>query len=92
MTSKEFAKTKGGKLFAKLNRELMRCIYVSNECLPDDFQDKRTDGVSLAKLNKKCEERELLSNFEYARQQRAKRVELYANDIANGREINYVMK
>ena len=82
----------GYELLADMEQLLKDCIYVSNECLPDDFQDHRTDGVTLRTLEYKCNQRDAISDFEPARQERAKRVEWYADDIANGREINYVMK
>ena len=85
----------GYELLADLEQILKDCIYISNEKLPEDFRDNRTDCVSMGNLERMCNERdglEKVSDCELARQERAKRVEWYADDIANGREINYVMK
>ena len=82
----------GYELLADMEKLLKDCIYVSNEKLPEFFRDERTDGVSLATLERKCDELDKISEYEYTKQEKAKRVAMYADDIANGREINYVMK
>lgn len=82
----------GYELLADMEKLLKDCIYVSNEKLPEFFRDERTDGVSLATLERKCDDLDKISEFEYTRQQKEKRIAMYADDIANGREINYVMK
>ena len=56
----------------------------------ESFQDHRTDSVSLATLEKKCEARDLLSDHEYEKREKAKRVEMYSKQIAAGREIMYL--
>ena len=90
MKKSEFLKTEGGRLFAQLEAAVKRCLYVPNHLLPEDFQDHRTDSVSLAALEKKCEARELLSDHEYEKREKAKRVEMYSKQIAAGREIMYL--
>ena len=85
----------GYELLADLEQLVKDCIYVSNDKLPDEFRDNRTDCVSLGNLERMCNERdglEKISDYELARQERAIRVDFYADDIANGREINYIMK
>ena len=92
MKKSEFLKTEGGRLFAQLEAATKRCLYVPNNLLPEDFQDQRTDCVSLAKLEKKCDAMELETNAAYEKREKAKRVEMYAKQIAAGREIIYLQK
>jgi hypothetical protein len=80
----------GYELFAQLDELLKDCIYVSNECLPDEFQDHRTDGVTLATLEKKCDQRDRLSDFERNRAERARRVEVYREQLSTTGEISYL--
>lgn len=82
----------GYELLADFEKVLKDCIYVSNEKLPEFFRDERTDGVSLATLERKCDDLDKISEFEYTRQQKEKRIAMYADDIANGREIQYLCK
>ena len=89
MKRSEFLKTEGGRLFAQLEAATKRCLFVPNDLLPEDFQDQRTDCVSLAKLEKKCAAKELETNAAYEKKEKAKRVEMYAKQIAAGREIIY---
>ena len=53
MKKSEFMKTEGGRLFGQLEAAARRVITVPNHLLPEDFQDNRTDGVTLAALEKK---------------------------------------
>ena len=80
----------GYELLEKFQEQLKECIYVSNDKLPDEFRDNRTDGVSLATLEKKCDERDRLSDFERDRTERARRVEVYAEQVATTGEISYL--
>jgi hypothetical protein len=52
MKKSEFLKTEGGRLFAQLEAAVKRCLYVPNNLLPEEFQDQRTDCLSLAALEK----------------------------------------
>jgi|TARA_B100000073_G_C23566967_1_gene506489 hypothetical protein len=90
MKKSEFMKTEGGRLFGQLEAAARRVITVPNHLLPEDFQDNRTDGVTLAALEKKCDARDLETNHEYEKREKAKRVEMYAKQIAAGREIMYL--
>jgi len=80
----------GWELLEQFREQLKECIYVSNECLPDDFQDHRTDGVTLATLEKKCDERDRLSDFERDRAERARRVDIYREQLSTTGEISYL--
>ncbi len=90
MKKSDFLKTEGGRLFAQLEAAVKRCLYVPNHLLPEDFQDQRTDCVSLAKLEKKCDAKELDTNAAHEKKEKAKRVEMYAKQIAAGRELMYL--
>ena len=90
MKKSEFLKTEGGRLFAQLEAAVKRCLYVPNNILPENFQDQRTDCVSLAKLEKKCDTMELDTNAAHEKKEKAKRVEMYRKQIAAGREIMYL--
>ena len=90
MKKSEFLKTEGGRLFAQLEAAVKRCLYVPNHLLPEDFQDQRTDCVSLAKLEKKCDAKELDINAAHEKKEKAKRVAMYARQIAAGRELMYL--
>jgi hypothetical protein len=80
----------GYELMDLYNKQVKECIYVSNEMLPDEFQDHRTDGVTLATLEKKCDERDRLSDFERDRAERARRVEVYREQLSTTGEISYL--
>jgi len=90
MKKSEFLKTEGGRLFAQLEAAVKRCLYVPNHLLPENFQDQRTDCVSLAKLEKKCDAMDLDTNAAHEKKEKAKRVEMYRKQIAAGREIMYL--
>ena len=92
MKKSEFLKTEGGRLFAQLEAAVKRCLYVPNNLLPEEFQDQRTDCLSLAAMEKKCDAKELQTNHAYEKAAKAKRVEMYAKQIAVGREIIYLPK
>jgi hypothetical protein len=92
MKRSEFLKTEGGRLFAQLEAAVRRCLYVPNHLLPEDFQDQRTDSVSLAALEKKCEARELQTNHAYEKAEKEKRIRMYTRQIELGREIIYLPK
>ena len=82
----------GYELLAQLKKDVKECFTVPNHWLPLDFQDQRTDSVSLADVERKCDERDrsTLSSFEEEAIERAKRVQIYRNQIQRGREIEYL--
>ena len=79
----------GYELLAQLKKDVKECFTVPNHWLPLDFQDQRTDSVSLADVERKCDERDrsTLSSFEEEAIERAKRVQIYRDQIQRGREI-----
>jgi len=83
----------GYELIDELGRVLKECIYVLNEKLPENFRDNRTDGVSLADLERKCDSVERCeTDHEEEKREKARRIELYRGMIQNGQEITYLMK
>ena len=82
----------GYELLAQLKKDVKECFTVPNHWLPLDFQDQRTDSVSLADVERKCDERDraTLSSFEEEAIERAKRVQIYRDQIQRGREIEYL--
>lgn len=83
----------GYELLSELERVIKDCIYVPNEKLPESFRDNRTDCVSLADLERKCEI-VYRGETEHQEEKREKdrRIELYTMMIDNGQEISYLMK
>ena len=82
----------GYELLAQYKKQIKECFTVPNEWLPEEFQDQRTDCVSLADVEQKCDERDrcTLSRFEEESIERAKRVQIYRNQIEKGEEIVYM--
>jgi hypothetical protein len=79
----------GYELLSKLEKELKDCLYISNEHLPDGFKDTRTDGVSLATLERKCDELERQSRKVSHDAERARRIALYREQIATTGRISF---
>ena len=82
----------GYELLAQLKKDVKECFTVPNEWLPEEFQDNRCDSVSLADLERKCDERDrcTLSSFEEEAIERAKRVQIYREQRQRGEEIKYL--
>jgi len=83
----------GYELMAELERVICEMIVVPNDWLPESFRDERTDGVTLADLDKKCDA--LLdkpTDHQLEKMEKDKRIELYAAMIANGEEITYLQR
>ena len=82
----------GYELLAQFEKEIKECFTVPNHWLPLEFQDQRTDCVSLADVERKCDARDkcTLSNFEEESIERAKRVQIYRDQIDKGEKISYL--
>ena len=82
----------GYELLAEYKKQIKECFTVPNSWLPVDFQDHRTDCVSLADVERKCDARDrcTLSEFEENAIERAKRVQIYRDQIERGLEIEYL--
>lgn len=83
----------GYELMAELERVICDMIVVPNDWLPEDFRDNRTDGVTLADLDRKCNSREITeTDHQIEKNEKDRRIELYAQMIADGKEIEYLPK
>ena len=82
----------GYELLAQLKKDVKECFTVPNHWLPLDFQDQRTDSVSLADIERKCNQRDkcTLSSHEEESIERATRVQAYRSQIDRGEEITYI--
>ena len=82
----------GYELLAQFEKDIKECLTVPNHWLPLDFQDQRTDSVSLADVEQKCDARDrcTLSSVEEEAVERAKRVQAYRSQIDRGEEISYI--
>ena len=71
----------GYELLAQLKKDVKECFTVPNEWLPEEFRDYRSDSVSLADVERKCDARDrcTLSEFEENAIERAKRCLLYTS-------------
>ena len=83
----------GYELMTEFERVVKDCIFVPNEKLPEQFRDNRTDSVSLADLERKCDS--MMDNeteHQIEKREKDKRIALYASMIDNGQEITYLPK
>ena len=82
----------GYELLAQFEKEIKECFTVPNHWLPLDFQDQRTDSVSLADIERKCNQRDkcTLSSFAEESIERATRVQAFRSQIDRGEEITYI--
>ena len=81
----------GYELLAQLKKDVKECFTVPNEWLPEEFRDNRSDSVSLADVERKCDERDrcTLSSFEEEAIERAKRVQIYREQLERTGKIEY---
>ncbi len=83
----------GYELSAQFERIVRDIVVVPNSWLPEDFRDHRTDGVTLADLERKCDSRDgTETDHQVEKREKDKRIEIYAAMIANGQEIEYILK
>jgi hypothetical protein len=83
----------GYELMAEFERLIKDVIVVPNDWLPEDFRDNRTDGVSLADLERKCDSRDSVeTDHQIEKMAKDKRIAIYAAMIENGQEITYLSK
>lgn len=83
----------GYELMAEFERVIRDIIVVPNDWLPESFRDERTDGVTLADLDHKCDSMlDKPTDHQLEKIEKDRRIELYAAMIANGQEITYLPK
>lgn len=83
----------GYELISQLEVVVKDLVLVPNSWLPETFQDHRTDSVSLADLENKCDSM-MVEETDHQEEKREKdrRIELYRQMIDNNQEITYLMK
>jgi uncharacterized secreted protein with C-terminal beta-propeller domain len=83
----------GYELMAEFDRVIKDVIVVPNDWLPENFRDNRTDGVSLADLESKCDSLEIdETDHQIEKREKNKRIAAYSNMIENNQKISYIMK
>lgn len=83
----------GYELIAEFERVIKDVLVVPNHWLPEDFRDNRTDSVSLADLERKCDARDRVeTDHQIEKKEKDKRIAIYAAMIENGQEIEYWLK
>ena len=80
-------------MLAQFETMIKEIIAVPNDWLPEDFKDNRTDSVTLADLEKKCDARDgVETEHQIEKREKDKRIAMYAAMIENGQEIAYLSK
>ena len=83
----------GYELISELEKIIKDVVVVPNDWLPETFCDNRTNGVSLADLEKKCDNMEKgETDYQIEKSEKDKRIALYRTMIENGQEITYLPK
>ena len=83
----------GYEMIRELEQLICDIIVVPNDWLPETFQDNRTDGVTLADLDRKCDAMLYKpTDHQLEKVEKDKRIELYASMIQNDEEITYLPK
>ena len=82
----------GYELLEQLKKDVKECFTVPNDWLPEEFRDNRSDSVSLADVERKCDARDrcTLSSFEEEAIESAKREQAYRSQNDRGLEITYL--
>jgi hypothetical protein len=85
-----FANTISGQLLAQLRLDLMEVIEVPNHMLPEEYQDKRDGGRSLAELEAMMiVEEPKLSDWQIEKAEKAQRVEKYRQQWEENETLEY---
>jgi hypothetical protein len=83
----------GYELLAEFETLIKDLILVPNSWLPEEFRDNRTNSVSLADLDRKCDSLEIgETDHQIEKREKDKRIAAYAAMIENGQEITYLLK
>ena len=82
----------GYELLAQYKKQIKESFTVPNEWLPEEFQDNRTNCVSLQDIENKCNARDktiYMSAEEENSIERAKRVQIYREQLELTGKIEY---
>ncbi len=80
------------ELFAEFDKAIKECFTVPNHWLPEEFQDQRSDCVSLADIETKCDRRDKITEAKRVQAEKDKRIETYRRQIERGERIAYIPK
>ena len=72
-----------------LEQANLECWEAPNEILPEGLHNNKTGYVGLAKIEKACNNRDGISDYEKEKAERARRVELYGKQYDEKGEICY---
>jgi hypothetical protein len=78
------------ELLKKAEKIIQKCLFVPNELLPEEYHNKKTGYVSLAKLEKKCDKRDGISDAKKLKAEKLRRVGLYREQMQSDDKIEYV--
>tara|TARA_R100000008_G_scaffold31297_1_gene17479 strand:+ start:25 stop:348 length:324 start_codon:yes stop_codon:yes gene_type:complete len=77
-------------LLKKAEKIIQKCLFVPNEILPEEYHNKKTGYVSLAKLEKKCDKRDGITDHQKLKAEKLRRVGLYREQMQSSDKIEYV--
>ena len=82
----------GYELLAQYEKQIKECFTVPNDLLPEEFQDNRTDHVSLQDIEDKCNQRDAETEYQQTQREKTRRIYLYKQMVERGEEISYLPK
>ena len=82
----------GYELLAQYEKQIKECFTVPNNLLPEEFQDNRTDHVSLQDIEDKCNQRDAEKEYQQTQREKTRRIYLYKQMVERGEEISYLPK
>ena len=78
------------KMFDKLNAAISEAITIPNHWLPEQYHNKKTGRVSLARLDKKCDKSDGVSDHKKFKAEKARRIENYRQQVAENGTFEYI--
>ena len=78
------------KMFAKLDAAIHNAITVPNSWLPEEYHNKKTGQVSLARLDKKCDRRDGVTDHKKLKAEKARRIENYRQQVETNGTFEYI--
>ena len=78
------------QLFAEFDKAIAECLVVPNDILPEAYQDTRSDGATLASIQKKLDYLDGVSDAEAEQYEKDRRIKAYREAIDKGQEIEYI--
>ena len=78
------------KMLDQLDAAIFQAITVPNSWLPEQYQNKKTGRVSLARLNKKCNKRDGITDHKKLKAEKARRIENYRQQVAENGTFEYI--